>query len=155
VAIARWFNGCHHARMKWYIFIVLALAGCEKQSQETKMISVIESEIRLPARAHSLDAYSRIYAYAPDNKIVAIYLMPSKPDQRLCEEEKEIERNSKGGGASQFCPPPKGLIAGEQRWIADYRMLPGAHDGGCSYVDVQYDLTSKSFMKVACHGEVG
>ncbi|WP_313808281.1 hypothetical protein [Sphingobium sp.] len=143
--------------MRWYIFIAaaLGLAGCNEYSRESRVISAIERQIQLPTDAYPLRAYSRVYAYAPDNKVVAIYLLPSKPDQRLCEEEKEIERKENGEGASQFCLPPKGLIAGEQRWIKDYQMLPGAHDGGCKFIDVQYDLNSKNFLQVACHGEVG
>lgn len=143
--------------MKWSIAITLTfgLAGCGEHSRETKVISAIEREIRLPVGTQPIHAYSRVYAYAPENKVVAIYLIPSNPDQRLCDEEKEIERKEKSEGASRFCPPPEGLIAGEKRWIEDYKMLPGAHDGGCDYIDVQYDLNSKNFLQVACHGNVG
>lgn len=143
--------------MKWPIVIALTLglAGCDAQTGEADMTSAIEREIRLPVGAHPLNAYARVYAYAPDDKVVAIYFFPSKPDQRLCEEEREIEFKERSEGASRFCPPPKGLIAGERRWITDYTMLPGAHDGGCNYIDVEYDMKAHSFAHVACHGEVG
>ncbi|MEC3950719.1 hypothetical protein [Sphingobium sp. HWE2-09] len=136
------------------IFFTLGLAGCGEQNQETKVISTIEREVRLPSGSHPLKAYSRVYAYAPDNRVMAIYLLPEHPNPKLCEEEKEIERKEKSRGGSRFCPPPYGLVAGEQRWIENYRMLPGANDGGCDYIDVEYDLTSKKFLQVACHGRV-
>lgn len=140
------------------IAVALGLAGCKASNNEAVIIAAIESEVRLPVDAHPLNAYARFYAYGPNDVVVGNYLIPpSGPDLKLCEEEKAIEKkeNMKGQSGSQYCLPPRGVRAGEHRWMADYKWLPGGHDGGCNFIDVIYDLASERFLKVECHGSVG
>ncbi|WP_443969595.1 hypothetical protein [Sphingobium sp. CR28] len=139
------------------IAVALGLVGCKASIKEAAIIAAIESKVRLPVNARPLDAYARFYAYGPDDVVVGNYLIPpSEPDLKLCEEEKAIEKkeNVEGESASRYCPPPRGVGAGEHRWMSNYKWLPGGYDGGCNYIDVIYDLASERFLKVECHGSV-
>lgn len=42
--------------------------------------------------------------------------------------------------------------AGQRRWLEDYRKLPSILDGGCSIVNVRYDIAAKNIEAAFCNG---
>lgn len=49
--------------------------------------------------------------------------------------------------------PPDGMKQGERRWVTNDGALPQVSDGGCDYIDVEFDLVTATVTRLACHGE--
>ena len=117
-------------------------------------MDAIEARIRLPAGAFPISAYARLYAYAPDGGVSAIYVIPSERNAAACANELALEAKDKLEVISFYCQPPKGISAGERRWVSNHRSLPIVDDGGCHFVDVRYDPATQKIDLVECHGAV-
>jgi hypothetical protein len=142
--------------MKFHLSLapIFLIAGCtsSEQPQHTKIMDAIEQGVQMPSEARPLNQFSRTYKYASSNRVVAFYFVADdKPDDRFCSRTKEGGR--KNGQVLLACPPPEGMKAGERRWLNEDVSLPDVNDGGCSYIDVEYDLKSKSVTRADCHGE--
>ena len=130
---------------------LVAACTSAEQGQQNEIMEAIEREIQLPAEAAALDRYARAYKRASPTRIVAFYFIRyGKPNSFSC--TAASENGPSNGQILMRCPPPDGMAAGERRWLDDAMSLPGADDGGCDYVDVEYDLDTKSFVRVSCHG---
>jgi hypothetical protein len=85
-------------------------------------IAALEEAIRLPEGSKALDQYRRFYAGKVDGRKHMIVAV--------------LELD-----------PSNAAIR-----IVDLEHLPVVFDGGCSVVDVQYEVESGSFRSVRCHG---
>ena len=108
--------------------VALALVGCSDTSgmQNEAVIEHIEQVVKLPEGAGKLEDYARYYAAQGDN-IVGVYTY--SVGQRY------------------------DLPTGKKRWLTDSRDLPSIMDGGCSVVEVTYNLATKRVHEIFCHGE--
>lgn len=88
----------------------------------------IEEQVKLPKGAERLEQYARYYA-TDGNRVVATYITLVDPANRYYD-----------------------LPAGQQRWLDDHRNLPAVSDGGCSIVNVIYDLKVGSAPEAFCNG---
>lgn len=115
-------------------------------------MDAIERDIRLPPGARPLKEFARTYKFASPSRVVAFYFIPSKQhDEWFCQMAKK--GGPTNGQIVLGCPSPDGLRAGERRWLGDDVSLPDVCDGGCGYIDVEYDLKSKAVTSAHCHGE--
>ena len=133
---------------------ILLIAGCTpaEQPQQAEIMDAIELDVQVPSGAPPLNRFARTYKYASSARVVAFYFVPDdKPDERFCSRIKE--GGPQNGQVLLGCPPPEGMKAGERRWLNDDVSLPDVNDGGCNYIDVEYDLKSKSVIRADCHGE--
>jgi hypothetical protein len=111
-------------------FLLAACSGpAERQhravSEQSRLMEQIERQVQLSADAHELDDYARYYAI-DGTRVVGTYVTYTDSRHDL---------------------PP-----GQNRWIDDHRNLPVILDGGCSSVNVVYDLGTRSVEKVFCNG---
>jgi hypothetical protein len=133
------------------IFCVSACTSPEER-RHAEIMNAIEHGIRLPPGSKSLNRYARTYKYASPSRVIAFYFIPDdKHDEWFC-------KGAKVGGPTNgqillACAPPDGMTPGERRWLGDKVFLPDVSDGGCTYVDVEYDLKSKAVIHAYCHGE--
>lgn len=144
------------ASMKFHLSLAATfmIAGCTspEQPRHTEIMDAIEHDIQMPSGARPLNQFSRTYKYASSTRVVAFYFVPDeKPDERFCKATKDSGPNN--GQVLLGCPPPEGMKAGERRWLNDDVSLPDVNDGGCNYIDVEYDLKSMSLTRADCHGE--
>jgi len=110
----------------------------------------IESKVVMPGRAEPLHHYARAYAYGPNNAVVAAYFIPSaESDNRWCNRARA--EGAEDGQLALFCSPPVGMVSGERRW---FKHLPFETDGGCSWIEIEFDLTTRVIEYAVCHGEV-
>ena len=136
------------------IAAMLLIAGCSmpEQRQHTESMDAIENNVQIPSGAGPIIKFARTYKYASSTRVVAFYFVPDdKPDEAFCKGAKE--GGPTNGQILLGCPPPDGMKAGERRWVSDDVFLPDVNDGGCNYIDVEYDLKSKSVTYANCHGE--
>ena len=113
--------------------LVSTLPACQPQAPPSSATSVeirkaaladeIESQVAMPKGAGSLKDYSRFYAGAPAGKIVGLYI--------------------RGGNGD--------LPSGARRWVR-LEALPGIDDGGCSVVNIVFDLATRKVEKEVCNG---
>ncbi len=78
----------------------------------------------MPQRARPIDAYDRNYALTGVGTVVGRYQL-----------------------ATTRQPP-----AGRKRWFDDPADMPMIFDGGCTQVNVEYDLTTRKVVAVSCNG---
>ena len=153
------------------ILIVAASTGCTSDiSDQTRIMQMIETRVQLPEGAEPIEAYSRNYAKLSDQKVRAIFIEPYEPspihdtedygceiladidesgefESRPCtrdelEETQELDKAiSKSHGKKN-----------ESRWFKDSNELPGMDDGGCSQIEIIFDLRSDSFETIRCNG---
>ena len=141
--------------MKFRATVVVAffLSGCSSNEQRNReaMMDDIERQIELPAGARHLENYARAYRESAPNRVSAIYFTPLKPDPDFC-------RGARSGGADNAgqialsCPPPDGMNQGERRWFPGKQALPDVLDGGCNYIDVEFNVGSRRIISAECHG---
>jgi hypothetical protein len=139
--------------------LLLLVAVDSQDEQRVAVMDQIEATIALPPRAHPLSDYARYYAFAGPNKVRAVYLIPFPPmnpeatcsisdgkGDRECTaaEIRRMHREDAKRIRSQ-------LPAGGRIWFNNSHGLPLIMDGGCSVLDLEYDLASKHVL-VACHG---
>ncbi|MEO5493350.1 MAG: hypothetical protein ABIR08_04905 [Sphingomonas sp.] len=131
---------------------VLCTAGSAppKQPLHTALMIKIESKMRLPAGSGTIDRFARAYKFASPTRVIALYFVPDDgKGKSFCSEAK---KGGSKGEIALFCPPPDGMKVGERRWFSDNASLPVVFDGGCSYVDVEYDLKAETVIFSKCHG---
>ena len=83
----------------------------------------IERVVVMPERAHAIDAYDRNYALTGVGTVVGRYQIASA----------------------------RQTPAGQRRWFDDPADIPIIFDGGCSQVNIEYDLTSRKVVTVSCN----
>jgi len=115
-------------------------------------MDMVERQVRLPTGAAALEQYARAYAFGPDDRVAAYYF---RPDERRDDSDC---REAQAGGAlnagqiALICSPPIGMEPGERRWFASERHFPVADDGGCRYIEIEFDLRRNSIVRVECNG---
>jgi hypothetical protein len=111
----------------------------------------IESKVQLPPRAQLLEYYARAYTYASSTRVAALYFRPlDNQDFEFCEGAKSYGADN--GQILLGCPPPDGMKRNERRWLGNGTLLPVVDDGGCAYINVEYDLTTKTVIRAYCNG---
>jgi len=133
---------------------ILLIVGCTspEQRRQTEIMDAIEHDVQIPFDARPLTQFARTYKYASSTRVVAFYFIPhDEPDEWFCKGAKE--GGPTNGQVLLGCRPPDGMKAGERRWLSDDVCLPYVNDGGCNYVDIEYDLRSQSVIRADCNGE--
>jgi len=149
-------NGARNSwpmRQRLFLAALLWLSGCAQteEHQRAELIGKIEQSIHLPVGAYPLSAYARVYKFSSQDRVTAFYFVPDvKHDQWFCDGAKKGGRTN--GQVALACPPPKGMKADERRWFGDDVYLPDVCDGGCGYIDVEYNVKSGSVISAKCHG---
>ncbi|WP_179042531.1 hypothetical protein [Sphingobium lactosutens] len=142
--------------MKPYLALpaMLLTVSCtsSEQRRHLEIMDAIEHAVQIPSGAGPMSQFARTYKYASPTRVVAFYFIPDETtDELFCEGAKE--GGPKNGQVLLGCPPPDGMKAGERRWLNNDVFLPDINDGGCNYIDIEYDLKSKLFIRAECHGE--
>lgn len=124
------------------------------QRRQAQLMDEIEARIALPPGAVALGAYARFYAFEPEGKVAARYIVP--PNPILSPDDMCSEMLANGGWRRIKCPPLEpwadGAQAGERRWLADPMNMPVMADGGCGQVNILYDPRTRQFEHVSCNG---
>jgi len=120
--------------------------------------------MRLPDGARPLANYGRNYALDRDGKVIGTYLIPLGLDtpgsDEVCEVELEDfqsrpctqqEMNELSEGKAEYAASE--TPAGTSRWVEDPRDLPGVNDGGCTQITIEYEISTRRFLRVECNGE--
>jgi hypothetical protein len=134
--------------------LALAVAACSptKVSQSDQVMNDIEAKIRLPKGAYPLQKYARAYSLPSNGKVFAIYFRPfPDPISTSCDEAQRHKDNE--GQVALTCSPPVGMKEDERRWFRNQNALPNANDGGCDFIDVEFDVKARSVEHAECHGQ--
>ena len=131
--------------------VTLVIVGCAStdERRHTNLMNNIEKEIQLPPGAAKISQYARAYKFDSHDRITAFYFIPQNVDG-FCQGAKRGGRTN--GQIALACPPPDGMKAGERRWFDNDVYLPEVNDGGCNYIDVEYDLKTNAVTYAQCHG---
>ncbi len=153
------------------VSILGALTSCTSHiSDQQQIMRTIESRIQLPEGARPIESYSRNYARLPDNKILAVYIEPLEPssidetedygcevmgsidengemESRPCTEDELEEMKEMENAISESHGNANG-----SRWFKNSHDLPFMDGGGCSQIEVIFDLRSDSFDRIRCNG---
>ena len=124
----------------------------------------IESAVKLPATAKTLEEYSRNYAFRPYGKVIAVYVIPRPAEQRGSEVGCEVMLENFGSRSCTHAEKVKIADqekrtaerfgqANQSRWFGDYLELPMITDGGCSLIEIIYDPRSHRLQSTQCNGE--
>ena len=115
-------------------------------------MDAIEQKVRLPSNAGPIEHYARAYAYGSPTRIAAVYFRPDRShDPAFCQEAKRGGVDN--GQILLGCALPDGMKQDERRWVTSDEALPQVSDGGCDYIDVEFDLVTATVTRLACHGE--
>ena len=124
----------------------------------------MESAVKLPAKAKALEEYSRNYAFRPDGKVIAVYVIPRPAKERGSEVGCEVVLENFG---SRPCTDAEKVEfedrekrtaerfgqANQSRWLGDYHELPMLLDGGCDLIEIIYDPRTDRIQSTQCNGE--
>lgn len=114
--------------------LVLALSSCSQAySPENEVVmDKIESGVKLPTGAQTLDDYARYYSTSASGYVIATYTTVVLPNERFHD-----------------------LPIGKRRWVNNSANLPNLIGGGCSTVHVVFYVDTDAFGETACNGNVG
>lgn len=145
---------------------LVTCAACSPQqpAENEKIMRAIESAVKLPVNAKAFKEYSRNYAFRPDGKVVAIYVIPRSAQER--ESEFGCEVMLKNFGSRSCTHTEKVEVANQEkrrakrfghanqsRWFGDYRELPLLMDGGCDLIEIIYNPRLHRIQSAQCNGE--
>lgn len=126
---------------------VCLLWGCG-ENEADRIAEEIEETVVLPTGSESLPAYSRYYANGVNGMIHASYIMHPKDWREI------VQRDCAEQGYTGYpCDrADAGVIdAGNRTWVPDKRHLPFANDAGCTFITIEYDTKSGSYLFVECN----
>lgn len=113
----------------------------------------IERKVPLPKGAGGLDAYARYYAFLPDGKVIARYVVPIRYERKPGETCEELDENFEGHEVP--CAPPSTWpaegVAGKRFWVANERSMPFMNDGGCNQLNIAFDPDTGK-IEAFCNG---
>lgn len=134
-----------------FAVLLLCVGGCSPhvRSEQTVIMDMIERQISLPKGARPLKTYARAYAPSSNERVSALYF---RPDASLSSCAGAKAGGPTNGQIALLCPPPDGFKAGERRWLTNSRLLPSVSDGGCAFIDVEFDIPSTKIISAQCHG---
>ena len=129
--------------------ILLTVACNSERADSRKLVDQIEQSIKLPEDAGELQSYARYYA-RHGNVVYAAYIVHSDGWREFVKEGCSLQ------GSGYPCNDPNfGVIeSGQFRWVEKRDYLPIRSGGGCSFVEIEYDVKQKSFVKIACNGDI-
>lgn len=78
----------------------------------------------MPQSAGAINAYDRNYAMTGVGTVVGRYQLD----------------------------PARRISAARRRWFDDPVDMPMIHDGGCTQVNIEYDLTTRKVVAASCNG---
>ena len=136
-------NGCGSAQEPY---------GSDQNSTNAGLMDTIETRVELPAGSKPLDRYARAYKFTSQHRASATYFIP---DTRFRDASCQAAKagGSRNGQILMLCPPPDGMEAGERRWFDHRTYLPAQSDGGCSFIEIEYSITSDTVISTRCNGE--
>jgi hypothetical protein len=141
--------------LKCYLTVSAALfvvaCASPEERRRAEIMNAIEKEIQLPQGAGEMTRYARTYKFASPDRVIGFYFVPDKDyDDWFCQGAKK--GGATNGQIALACPPPDGIAAGERRWFDADVHMPAVSDGGCNYVDVEYDMKTNRVTSARCHG---
>ncbi|WP_430446601.1 hypothetical protein [Sphingorhabdus contaminans] len=128
--------------------ILLTVACDSERTGSRQLVDQIEQSIKLPEGADEIQSYSRYYARHGD-VVYAAYIVHSDGWREFVIEGCSLQ------GSDYPCNDPKfGVIEpGQFSWVEKRNHLPIRNGGGCSFVEIEYDVKQKTFVKIACNGD--
>lgn len=132
-------------------FSLSLISGCSNSNitENEKVINKIESEIHMPKSSNKIGEYSRFYSGDVKSVVHAVYII-QKLEHREFIKADCLELNT----VSYPCNDPQfGIIEpNATKWIRDSRNLPIQNGGGCSYIEIKYDVRISKFIQIECNG---
>lgn len=143
---------------------ILLVASSPVAGQSTfdrdSVMAEIERVIVLPKGAKPLAAYGRNYALSAQGTVVGTFLLPlPAPVTDGCEvlladfssrpcTKAEIADVAADHAHMALAQAP----AGSRRWFDHRDALPHIFDGGCSQINVEYDIAKHRILRAVCNG---
>jgi len=140
------------------------------ETDRQEIMRAIETRVQLPARSSPIQEYSRNYVLLSAQKILAVFVLPHESIQVEgvedfgCERLSEIDENGEiesspctASEIDEIREMEEGLSetfgkANESRWFKSSDDLPHMEDGGCSQINIIFDLRLDTFEQVECNG---
>ena len=123
------------------------------------LVAEIKRAVVMPENAHPIDAYGGHYALTGVGTVIAKYHLVLPRQQaagcskaftgymRDCTKAEVAELQKINDEAFARQTP-----AGKSRWFDDPADIPTIFDGGCTVVNVEYDLTTRRVIATSCNG---
>jgi hypothetical protein len=140
-------------RLRFVLAAAFLMAACSspEKRQQAELMDQIEQKVLLPREAGKIERFARAYKFGSADRVEAFYFVPDgQHDPWFCEGAKKGGRTN--GQVALACPSPDGLEAGERRWFGNDVHLPAANDGGCDFIEVVYDIRSRTVASAKCNG---
>jgi hypothetical protein len=134
----------------YLIFLQLLINACSNKIIENeKIIKRIESEISLPKSSNLLGEYSRFYSGDIKSIVHAVYIIQKIEDREFVKKVC-FETNS----LSYPCNDTElGIIKpNTTKWLHDSKNLPVQNGGGCSFIEIKYEVSTSKFLQIECNG---
>jgi hypothetical protein len=134
-----------------------ALCACSTPTEQSRLVAEIERKISLPRGAEAADRYVRFYAFADGGKVLARWVVPREGEAQReggCKEEVLTgnELDSREARCDSLPAWPPGGVAGESRWLDRADDMPIRFDGGCSQINILFDLRTREVEQAFCNG---
>jgi hypothetical protein len=134
-----------------------ALSACSTPTEQSRLIEEIERKVSLPGGAEAANRYVRFYAFADGGKVLARWVVPREGEawpEDGCKEEVLTgnELDSREVSCDSLPAWPPGGVAGESRWLDRADDMPIRFDGGCSQINLLFDLRTRKVEQAFCNG---
>ncbi len=120
--------GIHH--LLAFLFLAAAPGAAPVPPGDDEIAAQVESAVLARHRDIPLQRYARFYAHLPDGRVRAVYVFSNE------------------GYPSTAGTP------GEREWV-DVARLPEIADGGCTVLNLEYDVRAGRLRSLDCNGPGG
>ncbi|WP_337658825.1 hypothetical protein [Sphingorhabdus sp. Alg231-15] len=127
------------------------VVGCDEnkhdETAETSAImDVIENEVSIPSSGRTLDEYVRYYSFTANGEVSVVYITPINVSESvICDDEEVISICTPEGRRISFAE------AGTRMWLNDFDLIPGMDDGGCNYIQFEFDPATSNILNFRCN----
>ncbi|WP_294329257.1 hypothetical protein [uncultured Sphingomonas sp.] len=142
------------------MLVASSAAAGQSTFDRDSVMAEIERVLVLPKGAKPLAAYGRNYALSAQGTVIGTFLLPlPAPAYEGCEvlladlssrpcTKAEIADAAAGHAHALSAQAP----AGSRRWFDHREALPQIFDGGCSQINVEYDIAKHRILRATCNG---
>ena len=101
---------------------------------------------KIPSEGRNLNECVRYYTYDRDGNVAGVYIIPGVEGVKAICNSREPETACTVEERRIWMAQP-----GTRLWLKDFKLIPGMDDGGCDYIELEFDTSTNRVSELKCN----